>query len=205
MQVIDLEMSKLLSDAFFNPRTSRLFRTPGRMGLLDYATLPLGWERAGVGFAATRGGPSSGVRLDRQGCRLALLGLCTQRNIKEPSQRAIRPVRPDGNVRRVHPDTEAPASTGVLREFIHPGALSCPRSSRCLIRSNALVTLSQRVNSRRCSRSPGLRSSSKPPPNASLRFGWALAYDLIRNLWRIGCVVRCRSRKGNIVHVDQGS
>ena len=51
MQTIDLEMSKDLSDALFNPRESSILREPSREGLLDYGS---GRERAG--FGATRGG-----------------------------------------------------------------------------------------------------------------------------------------------------
>jgi excisionase family DNA binding protein len=52
MQTIDLEMTKELSDAFFNPRESSLFREPSCKNLLDY-----GSGRARAGFGATRGGP----------------------------------------------------------------------------------------------------------------------------------------------------
>ena len=39
MQIIDLDLSKDLSEAFFNPRASSLFRESSREGLLNYATL----------------------------------------------------------------------------------------------------------------------------------------------------------------------
>ena len=51
MQTIDLEMTKELSDALFNPRESSILREPSREGLLDYGP---GCARAG--FGATGGG-----------------------------------------------------------------------------------------------------------------------------------------------------
>jgi excisionase family DNA binding protein len=87
--------SSQLSDALFNPLASSLFREPSRQGLLDY-----GSGRARAGFGATRGG--------RKNTELK----------KGPSEWATRPVWPKRNIRRGHPATGAPASTGVLREYI---------------------------------------------------------------------------------------
>ena len=94
MQTIDLEMTKDLSDALFNPRESSLFREPSREGPLD-----CGSGRARARFGATRGGRKK-----------------TEPK-KGPSEWATRPVRPKRNIRRGHPATGAPASTGVLREY----------------------------------------------------------------------------------------
>jgi len=70
MQTIGLEMSKALSDAFFNPRVSSLFHEPGRVGLLDYATLAArlgtseGWVRRNARRTYTRD-PIPSVRLGK--------------------------------------------------------------------------------------------------------------------------------------------
>lgn len=67
MQTIDLEMTKDLSDAFFNPQASSLFRDPRREGLLDF-----GSGRTRDGFGATSDGrkkiePKRGHRNGRPG------------------------------------------------------------------------------------------------------------------------------------------
>ena len=98
MQTFDLEMTKELSDAFFNPRESSLFREPSREGLLDY-----GSGRARAGLGATRGGrrktePKRGHRNGRPG----------QYGQRETSDVATRPLG----------HRQAPASSGnTLPEF----------------------------------------------------------------------------------------
>jgi hypothetical protein len=100
VQIIDLEMSKDLSDALFNPRASSLFRKPSREGLLDH-----GWGRARAGFGATRGGrkktePKRGHRNGRPG----------QYGQRETSDVATRPLG----------HRQAPASSGnYIPESIH--------------------------------------------------------------------------------------
>jgi hypothetical protein len=99
---IDLEMSKDLSDALFNPRESSLFREPSREGLLDY-----GSGRARAGFGSTRGGrkktePKWGHRNGRPG----------QYGQRETSDVATRPLG----------HRQAPASSG---NFVYPGVLGC--------------------------------------------------------------------------------
>jgi predicted DNA-binding transcriptional regulator AlpA len=70
MQTIDLEMSKDLSEAFFNPRAASLFREASRKGLLNYATLAArlgtseGWVRRNARRTYTRD-PIPSVRLGK--------------------------------------------------------------------------------------------------------------------------------------------
>jgi excisionase family DNA binding protein len=72
MQIIDLDLSKDLSEAFFNPRASSLFRDTSREGLLNYAALAARLERARAGIGATLDGrektePKRGHRNGRPG------------------------------------------------------------------------------------------------------------------------------------------
>jgi excisionase family DNA binding protein len=94
MQTIDLEMTKELSDALFNPRESSILREPSREGLLD-----CGSGSARAGFGATRGGrkktePKRGHRNGRPG----------QYGQRETSDVATRPLG----------HRKAPASSGNL-------------------------------------------------------------------------------------------
>jgi hypothetical protein len=100
MQTIDLEMTKELSDALFNPRESSILREPNREGLLDYSS-----GRARAGFGSTIGGrkntePKRGHRNGRPG----------QYGQRETSDVATRPLG----------HRQAPASSGnTLPEYIH--------------------------------------------------------------------------------------
>ena len=125
MQTIDLEMTKELSDALFNPRESSLFREPSCEGLLDY-----GSGRAKAGLGATRGGrrktePKRGHRNGRPG----------PYGQRETSDVATRPLG----------HRQAPASSGnTLPEFYVSEAKSLAdqiEGSRHALRAGELAEL----------------------------------------------------------------
>jgi excisionase family DNA binding protein len=93
MQTIDLEMTKELSDALFNPRASSLFREPSREDLVDYARVPVR-----LGASKGLGSAQGAVYVRRSNQKTAIA-------TGDPAS-----IWPNRNLRRVHPDAEAPAA-----------------------------------------------------------------------------------------------